>query len=82
MNKPRKDTILIRKVADKLSDIRKERGLSQREVYIDTDIHVGRIEQGRKNLTLSTLAILCDYYGITLEEFFHGIIINSKDLWE
>ena len=82
MSKPRKDIILLRTVADRLRTIRKEKGVSQRIVYIDTEIHVGRIEQGRKNLTLSTLAILCDYYGITLEELFRGIKINSKDLWE
>ncbi len=25
------------------------------------------------NLTINTLAILCNYHGVTLEEFFRGI---------
>lgn len=37
------------------------------------DINIGRIEVGQHSITLSTLADLCDYYGITLEEFFRGI---------
>lgn len=80
--KPRKDSELLDAVAIKLRCLRKELGISQKNVFIDTDIHVGRIELGKQNITLSTLAILCDYYRISLEDFFHGIIGNSKDLWE
>lgn len=79
---PRKDLTLLKTVAAKLRQLRKDRGVSQKNVFIDTDIHVGRIELGKQNITLSTLAILCDYYKIELEDFFRGIRGNSKELWE
>lgn len=82
MVKPRRDTVFLKSVAEKLKQVRKERGLSQRVVYIDTDIHVGRIEQGKRNIALSTLAILCDYYRIPLVDFFKDIPVDSKSLWE
>lgn len=64
---------LLTEIAARLKELRQERGLSQRLVYIDTDVHVGKIELGKTNVSVSTLAILCKYYGITLEEFFRGI---------
>ncbi len=60
-------------VAKRLKQIREERGLSQTTVYIDTDYNLGRIEVGKTNISISTLAILCKYYEISLEEFFKGI---------
>lgn len=62
-------------MAQRLVEIRNSKGLSQTDVYIDTDLNIGHYETGRKNITLSTLAILCKYYDITLEEFFRGIDI-------
>ena len=64
---------MLKSIAHKLAEIRKSKGLSQADVYIDTDLNIGHIEAGRKNVTISSLAILCKYYGITLEEFFRGI---------
>ena len=49
------------------------KGVSQETVYEDTGLHIGRIETERHNITVSTLSRLCDYYGITLSEFFEGI---------
>lgn len=77
MNSYRRNIALIKSVAHKLAEIRKSKGLSQTDVYIDTDLNIGHIEAGRKNVTLSTLAILCKYYDITLEEFFRGIDVDA-----
>lgn len=60
-------------VAMRLRELREQKGVSQESVYIDTDLNVGRIEAAMNNLTIDTLAILCDYYGVTFEEFFKGI---------
>ena len=73
MGQTRCNTTLLQAIATKLRDLRKARGLSQIDVYIDTDIHVGRTERGKTNLTVTTLADLCDYYGISLKEFFEDI---------
>jgi len=72
MGRPRRDTKLLQAIAARLRDLRKERGLSQIDVYIDTDIHVGRVERGRTNISVSTLSALCRHYGVSLQEFFEG----------
>ena len=56
-----------------LEDLRVEKNLSQEIVYFNTGIHIGKIETEKYNITVSTLSKLCDYYGVTLEEFFRGI---------
>jgi len=69
----RRNEKLITAIAKRLKDLRESKGVSQQHVYIDTDLNVGKIEVGKTNISVSTLNILCDYYGITLEEFFRGI---------
>ena len=64
-------------MAARLRELRKERKLSQIDVYIDTDIHIGRIEQGKTNISVSTLLNLCTYYGISLENFFHNLEVKD-----
>lgn len=73
MGHPRSNKILLQSIAAKLRQLRKERGLSQIDAYIDTDIHIGRIERGKTNISVSTLAALCDYYEISLTDFFAEI---------
>lgn len=69
----RRNKILMRAIAERLRELREERGFSQQYVYIDTDLNIGKIEVGETNISVSTLFILCDYYGVTLEEFFKDI---------
>ena len=64
---------MLQAIAAGLRELRKERNLSQIDVYIDTDIHIGRIERGKTNISITTLSDICDYYRISLEEFFSGI---------
>ncbi len=52
-----------------IKKIREEKGLSQEEVYNDLNIHIGRIETAKTNVTVSTLASLCKYFKIPLSEF-------------
>lgn len=71
---PWRDTTLLETIAGKLKELRVAKGVSQETVYEDTGIHIGKIETARYNITVSTLSKLCNYYGITLKEFFdkHG----------
>lgn len=64
---------LLERTAYKLKEIREKKGMSQEQVYYDTKLNIGRIEVGKTNISLTTLAILCDYYGVALDEFFKGI---------
>ena len=73
MSKSRRDEILLSQVTKKLKELRKEKGVSQLRVLIDTEIHVSQIENKSYNLTLSTLSLLCKYYGVSLTEFFDSI---------
>ena len=65
-----RDTKLLEAVAGRLKELRIAKGVSQETVYEDTGIHIGKIETARYNITVSTLSRLCNYYGITLKEFF------------
>lgn len=69
---------VVRSVIARLRELRYERGLSQKEVFIDTDINIGRIESGRGNISISTLADLCAYYGVPLREFFDTLEITPS----
>lgn len=73
MAKRRRNEELVKAVGKRLRELRLEKGLSQDVVYIDTDIHIARVEMGRYNITISTLSDLCDYYGISMEGFFKTI---------
>lgn len=73
MKQPWRDTILLKAIARRLKELRAAKGVSQETVYEDTGLHIGRIETERHNITVSTLSRLCDYYGITLSEFYEGI---------
>ena len=69
----RREDKLIRRVIDKLRVIRKARGLTQAAVYEDTSVDIQKYETQYTNLSLTTLAILCEYYEISLGEFFGGL---------
>ncbi|MCA6438204.1 MAG: helix-turn-helix transcriptional regulator [Bacteroidetes bacterium] len=53
--------------------IRKNVGIKQEDVIFDTGVHIGRIESGMFDITLSTLKKLADYYNTDLESIFKNI---------
>lgn len=61
---------LLRQIALTLKKLREEKGISQDTVFNDTNIHIARIEVAKVNLSVSTLARLCDYFEISVSEFF------------
>ena len=65
-----KNTELMAQIVLNLKDLRAQKKISQLEVYHDTDINIARIESRKSNITVSTLAKLCEYYQISLGEFF------------
>ncbi len=73
MSKQSKNTILLSKIAIRIKQLREEKGISQEFFYIDTDIHIARIETGKSNITVNTLSAICDYFGISLIDFFKDI---------
>lgn len=73
MNKQRCNTELLIKIAQRIKQLRMNKGISQEVFYIDTDIHIARIETGKANITVSTLNDICIYFGISLTDFFATI---------
>ena len=68
-----RDEALLKKIAKKLKQLREEHNVTQETFYNDTNIHIGRIESLKANISVSTLNVICKYFGITLGEFFGGI---------
>lgn len=64
---------LLKSVAERLKKVRCERGLTQEVVTDCTKVNIGLYELGKTNITVVTLTVLCNFYGISLEEFFRGI---------
>jgi transcriptional regulator with XRE-family HTH domain len=68
-----RDKKLLQKIAIVVKKLRAKKGVSQETVYIDTNIHIGRIETARANLSVSTLSALCKYFKIRLSDFFSEV---------
>ncbi len=65
-----RDIKLLKKIAVAVKKLRDDNGLTQQDVYNDTNIHVGRIETSKANLSVSTLSALCKYFKIKISDFF------------
>ncbi|MGI4873082.1 MAG: helix-turn-helix domain-containing protein [Janthinobacterium lividum] len=64
---------LERKLAQRLYQLREACGYSLPEVQAATGVQVGRFEAGQASLTVVTLVVLCQHYGVSEAEFFAGI---------
>ncbi|WP_369811236.1 helix-turn-helix domain-containing protein [Hymenobacter convexus] len=58
--------LFLNELARRLKTAREERHLTQQEVYDATGVHVGRLEVGHRDPALSTIAVLCQHYGVSL----------------
>lgn len=64
-----KDTKLLQKIALVIKKLRETKDVTQEEVYNDINIHIGRIETAKANLSVSTLSALCKYFKIKISKF-------------
>ena len=71
--KDKTQNLLLEKLAHRVKELRKEKGLTQYQCYLDTKIHFGRIERGERDISFTTLFKLCDFFDITPKEFFENI---------
>lgn len=70
MGKKSVDTELLWQIARRIKTLREKRGITQEVFYNDTGIHIGRIERAQRNISVTTLAQISKYLGVTLGEFF------------
>lgn len=61
---------LLGKISLRIKELRKLKGVSQEAFTVDTGINAGRIESCKSNFSVTTLLNICEYFEITLEEFF------------
>jgi transcriptional regulator with XRE-family HTH domain len=64
-----RDSKLLKKIALVVKELRDAKKVSQEDVYNDINIHIGRIETAKANVSVSTLSALCKYFKISLSEF-------------
>ena len=53
-----------------IKEVRKKHGVTLETFYFDTGIHLARIEQGKTNISVSTLSKICNYFNLSLADFF------------
>ncbi|WP_396177572.1 helix-turn-helix domain-containing protein [Flavobacterium sp.] len=70
MPKQYQDKALLFAIIQLIKELRKEDNITLEVFYFDTGIHLARIEQGKTNISISTLAKICAYFSISLSEFF------------
>lgn len=74
----RRDAILTELVAERLKELRSARKYSQEYVVEHTKLNLPQYEAKHYAPSLDSLAIICKFYGITLNEFFASIDYPSK----
>jgi len=72
MGRP-KNKQLIEKVILKIKKTRELNKVTLQEFYNDTGIHLARIESQKRDIPLSTLQKICEYFGTNLSEFLKGL---------
>lgn len=82
MQKQYQNEALLLEVIACIKEIRKAKNITLEAFYFDTGIHLARIEQGKTNITISTLSKICDYFDISLIDFFIKTtqVKNNKNL--
>ena len=70
MTQQSKNKILLKKIALCVKQLRKEKEITLDDFYVDAGIHLGRIEQGKTNISIVTLSLICNYFEIRFVDFF------------
>lgn len=72
----RRDDAMLQAIAAKLKVLRAKTGMTQLAVAKKTGQNIGRMEAAQSNMTISSLEKTCQFYEISLEDFFDGIEIK------
>lgn len=72
MKESSKKNILL-ELSNRVKLLRKERNLTQEDCFNDTGIHFARIEQGKRDISYTTLYKICEYFDISLQDFFNDL---------
>ena len=72
------DWEFLLELAVHIREIRIKAGITQEKFYEDTNIHIGRIEAGRANISINTLNRICEYFHISVKDFFRNVEVKRK----
>ncbi|WP_136468242.1 helix-turn-helix domain-containing protein [Flagellimonas onchidii] len=72
---------LLQNLAKRVKELREINDVTQEEALNDTGILFSRIEQGKRDVQLSTIMKLCLYFEISLSDFFDGTFDFQKPNW-
>ena len=64
---------LLKKVSLRIKELRDASNITQVDFYNDTGINIGRIERAVNDLSISTLSRICEYFDISIQEFFSKV---------
>ena len=64
------DKELLNKIILTIKQVRKKHGVTLENFYFETGIHLARIGQGKTNISVSTLSKICNYFNLSLADFF------------
>jgi hypothetical protein len=67
------DKALVDKIVIKIKKLREQHQVTLQEFYNDTGIHLARIESEKRDLPISTLKRVCEYFNISLSDFLKGL---------
>ncbi|WP_418983335.1 helix-turn-helix transcriptional regulator [Alistipes sp.] len=77
--KQRRDEILLRNVILRVKGLRELHHHSQEDLNAGTEIDIANLETGANFPNLTTISIICKFYGITLDEFFAPMNYPPKE---
>lgn len=64
-----KENEVLLDLAKKIKTLRQLKGVTQEQMYNDTGIHVARIEQGKRDITFTTLKKIVAYFEVKMDIF-------------
>ncbi|GGX29837.1 helix-turn-helix domain-containing protein [Aquimarina muelleri] len=62
---------LLNILAKRIKELRSKKGITQEDALNDTGIHFGRIEQGKRDISFTTLFKICQYFEIPPKDLFN-----------
>ena len=68
--KQRRDEILLQKIVLRIKELRSIHGHTQEKLKEATGLNIPNLETGENFPNLTSIAIICRYYNISLDEFF------------
>lgn len=64
------EKLLLSTLANRVKELRTKKGVTQQQAFIDSGVHFGRVEQGKRDASITTINKICNYFEISITEFF------------